>query len=97
MPDSNKFKGRGTRKSTPRPTAGRTPAATPEAIDATLDRLERQIKVAAKKPKHDYATATRLWLRMDELAGAYEASVLCLAPDAPPDEYEPPDEAAEGE
>jgi hypothetical protein len=73
------YAGRGKRRATPRPTAGRP--ANEAAFTAALDRLEKLITRATGK--HDYATANRIWRRMEGLTAGYEGHVLCAAPDYP--------------
>lgn len=82
---SSKYTGRGTRQATPRPTAGRP--ANEAAFNRAIAVLERLITRAARKP-HTYATANRIFHRLDSLAAGYEMNVLCAAPDYPPDEYD---------
>jgi hypothetical protein len=76
---NSKYAGRGKRKATPRPSAGRP--ADEASFTRALDKLARLITRA--EGKHDYATAERIWRRIDSLMERYEAYVLCAAPDYP--------------
>ena len=66
----SKFSGRGKRKATPRPNAGRPADAA--AFAKTLDRLEWLIERAKRKP-HTHEEAERIVKRIEQLAARYAA------------------------